>query len=355
MNAPAPLSGLSIRTADLADPGEFARIDGFVRSTPGSSIFHRPQWSRAVELGSGQRAHYLVAECGGAITGCLPLSEIRSRLFGNAMVSTGFGTGGGVLAESVETRESLAEAAWALTLGRGCTGLELRGGELPGGWEPRSGVYANFSRELSADADALLAAIPRRQRADVRKARAHGLEVSFGADERHRAAHYRVYAESVRNLGTPVYPRSLFDAALDQLGAEAEVMLVSLGGRPLSSMLCFLADDTIQPYWGGGTGDARRWHANDLAYFAMMCRGIERGCSYADFGRSKVGTGPWARKRFWGFDEQPLVYGLRTIDGRQAREINPQNARFRLKVAAWQRLPLPIANRLGPIIARGLG
>lgn len=342
MNAPAPSLKVSVRRADLA--AEAARIDAFVAEHPQGTIFHRPQWSLAAERGCGQRARYLVAERGGVLVGCLPLSEIRSPLFGNALVSAGFGTGGGILGEGVE---ALAEAAVAL----GYPSVELRGGPIPEGWAVSEGVYANFDRDLPADEAALFESIPRRQRAEARKGLDFGLTTSAGSDEHHRNAHFRVYAESVRNLGTPVFPKSLFGAALAAFGDEADVVMVWKDERPLAALLTFYWKGVCQPFWGGGTWEARQWRANDLVYYEVMRRAILRGCTRADFGRSKVGTGPWSRKRIWGFRETPLVYAVHG----QVRGVNPLAPKYRLKVAAWQKLPLWLANRLGPPIARGLG
>lgn len=354
MNAPVAIA-VSIRAADLADAGESARIDAFVAAHDEGTIFHRPQWSRAVERGCRQQAHYLVAERGGVLVGCLPLTEIRSRLFGNALVSAGFATGGGVIADDGTTAARLAEAGWALAERLGCGSLELRGGSVPAGFDAQGGVYANFDRVLPEDADALLASIPRRQRTEVRRALESGLKTSAGSDVAHRAAHFRVYAESVRNLGTPVFPRALFEAMLDAFGDEADITLVRRGDEPLAALLNFYFRGTCQPFWGGGTFAARSCRANDLVYFDVMRRAIERGCTHADFGRSKVATGPWSRKRIWGFEEAPIVHAIRTADGGAARTINPLDAKYKLKVEAWKSLPLWAANRIGPLIARGLG
>lgn len=245
VHSPLPLA---VRTADLADP----RIEPFVRTHPRATIFHLPQWSRAVERGTGQRGHYLLAEQGGALRGVLPLTHVRSRLFGDALVSAGFGTGGGILANDDDAAETLAAAAWALAGTLGCATVELRGGGVPAGWRESAGIYANFSRDLPPDAEALLLSIPRRQRAEVRRALGSGLETSAGSDRRHRDAHYRVYAESVRNLGTPVFPRALFDAALDEFGDEADIVIVRDKGRPLAALLNFYMGGTCQPFWGGG-------------------------------------------------------------------------------------------------------
>ena len=216
MNAPAIRLDIAVRQADLTD--EMSRIDAFVTEHPDGTIFHRPQWSRAIERGCGQRAHYLLAERSGALVGLLPLTEVRSPLFGNALVSAGFGTGGGILGDGAQ---ALAEAAWAL----GYPSVELRGGPVPAGWEAKTGTYANFARRLPGDDETLLLSIPRRQRAEVRKAIVTSLTTSAGNDRRHRDAHFRVYAENVRNLGTAVFPRSLFEAALDEFGEDADIVV----------------------------------------------------------------------------------------------------------------------------------
>jgi FemAB-related protein (PEP-CTERM system-associated) len=354
MNAPAPLA-LTVRAADLRDPAECARLDGFVAEHPDGGHFHRPQWSRTVERGCGQRAHYLVAERGGALVGCLPLIEVRSPLFGNAFVASGFATGGGILADSDEVARALGEAGWALTWRHGCNSLELRGGPLPEGWTRQEGTYANFDRDLPGDGETLFASLPRRQRAEIRRAQRFELKTSVSSDRAHRNAHYRVLSESYHNLGTPVFSQRLFEAALDEYGADADILLVEKDGRPLAALLSLYFKGICQPFWGGGTAEAREWSANDLAYFELMRRAIERGCTRADFGRSKIGTGAWQRKRIWRFDETPLVYGVRTAFGAAPRQINPSSPRYSLQVAAWQKLPLGLASRLGPFIARGLG
>jgi FemAB-related protein (PEP-CTERM system-associated) len=353
VNAFAPVAGLSLRVAELGDAAERERIDTFVLSHPDSEPFHRPAWSRAVERGCGQRAYYLVAQGpSGAVAGLLPLSGIRSPLFGAALVSTGFGVGGGILASDDAAADALGAAAWALAQALGCPAVELRGGSLPKEWSPREGVYAGFVRDLPAKDEDILASIPRKQRAEVRRAIGLGLDVSIGRDT---GDHYRVYSESVRNLGTPVFPRTLFQATLEAFGDDTDILTVSRNGRLLASVLSLYFKGTVYPYWGGGTAEARGARANELMYYELMRHATRRGCTRFDFGRSKLGTGAFAFKKNWGFEPRPLVYGIRTADGAAPREINPLSPRYRLQVAAWKKLPLWLANRLGPPIARGLG
>ncbi len=348
MNAPHPIAGIKVRSADLGDPAECRRADAWLAGRAEATPFHRPLWSLAVERGTGQRSHYLVAEEAGALIGLLPLTEMRSRLFGFALVSTGFGVEGGIIAGTKAAGELLASAAVSLARELGCPSVELRGGEAPAGWRRSEGVYAGFARDLPAGEEAILKSIPRKQRAEVRKGLGMGLDIRIGRDG---ADHYRVYAESVRNLGTPVFPRALFDAMLEAFGDEADILTVSRDGKPVASVLSLYRGGTAYPYWGGGTFQARGLRANELMYFALMRHAAERGCTRFDFGRSKFGTGAFAFKKNWGFEPRPLVYA----QWGDARETNPTNPRYRLQVALWKKLPLWAANRIGPLIARGLG
>jgi FemAB-related protein (PEP-CTERM system-associated) len=229
-----------------------------------------------------------------------------------------------------------------------CPTIELRGGPLPPFWHQSEGVYAGFARELPQGDDAILKAIPRKQRAEVRKALDNGLDVAIGFD---LDSHYCVYAESVRNLGTPVFPRRLFREMLAAFGEDADITVISQAGEPLSTVFSLYMNGIVYPYWGGGTAAARGARANELLYFSLMKHAAQRGCRRFDFGRSKFGTGAFAFKKNWGFEPQPLVYAR----WGEARETNPLSPKYRLQVAAWKRLPLWAANRIGPVIAKGLG
>ena len=339
---------LGVREANLRDVRESAAIDAFVREAAGATPFHLTAWSRAVERGCGQRARYLIAErANGSIAGVLPLSEMRSLLFGKALVSTGFGVDGGILGAGIDV---LASEAWLLAQKIGCPGVELRGGPAPTGWQTDDTSYLGFARDLAADDDAELLAIPRKQRAEVRRSLGFDLDVVTGGEEL-LSEHYQVYAASVRNLGTPVFPARLFRSVMAAM--DADVLTVRHQGRAVASVLSLYFQGTVFPYWGGGTAAARALRANDRMYFALMNHARTRGCTRFDFGRSKTGTGAAGFKKNWGFTGVPRSYAKRS-EG-ESREVNPLNSKYALMVRTWQRLPLPVANMLGPWISRGLG
>lgn len=349
-----------VRLADLADSHDRQRIAAFLADHAQGTPFHSLEWLDAVSAGTANPPLVLMAERGGAITALLPFSEVHSPIFGRVLASTGFAVGGGLLVSNDAgcDAEALFAAAEELALRRSCPAIELRGGVLPGtrsGWLIRTDSHCGFVQPLAAGDEEQLLAIPRKQRAEVRKGLANALEVTVGNGEADRAAHYAVYAESVRNLGTPVFPRALFDAVLDRFGEDADILTVRHMGAAVASVLSLYHRGAVMPYWGGGTYAARRLRANDRMYYELMLHARRRGCARFDFGRSKTGSGAYDFKRNWGFEPEPLSYATWTAPGAEKRDADPTSARHALQIAVWQRLPLAVANRLGPWIARGLG
>ncbi|MBW8784789.1 MAG: FemAB family PEP-CTERM system-associated protein [Novosphingobium sp.] len=358
MNAPFRHDVLVLRLAELSDTGARRRIEAFLAHHPQATPFHAPAWIEAVASGTGNRALALVSERRGEIAAYLPLNAIHSPLFGRLLASSGFGVGGGLLVGDGADAAPIFAAVEELARKLSCPTIELRGGVLPEGrphWHVRREFHCGFAAPLAADDEAQLLAIPRKQRAEVRKGLAQPLTVEFGRGERDRRAHYAVFAESVRNLGTPVFPRALFDAVLDRFGSDSDILTIFDGATPVASVLSLYHRGAVMPYWGGGTRAARHLRANERMYFELMRHARSRGCSSFDFGRSKTGSGAYAFKRNWGFTPTPLAYAVWQAPGSAARDADPTSARHAAQIALWRRLPLPIANRLGPWIARGLG
>jgi FemAB-related protein (PEP-CTERM system-associated) len=358
MNAPFPHARTQVRLADLSDAGERRGIAEFLDEHPQATPFHRHEWLHAVARGTGSAAFALMIEHGSRVTAYLPLSDIQSPLFGRVFASSGFAVGGGLLLAEEADPEPTFAALEEFAVRRSCPTIELRGGHLPAGragWALRSDSHCGFVGPLANGDEALLLAIPRKQRAEVRKGLDADLAVAVGRSEADRKSHYRVYSESVRNLGTPVFPRALFDAVLDEFGDDADILTVTKNGRPVASVLSLYHRGAVLPYWGGGTSEARRLRANDRMYFELMRHARARGCTRFDFGRSKTDSGAYHFKRNWGFVPEPLTYATWTVPGAAVRDASPTSAGNAALASLWKRLPLPLANRLGPMIARGLG
>ncbi|HEX7325062.1 MAG TPA: FemAB family XrtA/PEP-CTERM system-associated protein [Rhodanobacteraceae bacterium] len=329
-----------------------ARWDAFAARAPAATFFHAAAWRRVIEDELHHRTHYLYAERAGAITGILPLAEIRSRLFGHALISTPFCVYGGVVATDPDSDAKLVQAATQLAAELQVDYLELRDRELRHPDWPVKDLYVSFRKPLDADPDKNLKAIPRKQRAMVRKGISLGLEAHHDGD---LDAFYRVYAESVRNLGTPVLPRRWYARLAKTFGEACEITTVTHAGQPVAAVMSFYFRDEVHPYYGGSVSQGRDLAANDFMYWAVMQRATERGARVFDFGRSKEGTGSYAFKHHWGFDPRPLPYAYHLVRAREMPNVSPTNRKYALFIRAWKRLPLPVSCRLGPWLARDLG
>jgi FemAB-related protein (PEP-CTERM system-associated) len=352
MNALTPIAAQAVEQIDLADDAACRRYDETLRLFPDTTPFHRTAWGRAIAAALRHKPYYLLVPGRGA----LPLVGVRSRLFGSAMISNAFAVRGGPLFTDLETLTALDAAAWQRAEAQGFGVLEYRGQRrLHPDWATKADTYANFARAIGPDSDANLKAIPRKQRAEVRRSLTFGLDVRVARDAAAIDAHYRVYSESVRNLGTPVFPKALFAAIISYFGEDADILTVSKDGVPVASVLSLYDATTVYPYYGGGTLAARELRANDHMYWMLMEHAAARGCTRFDFGRSKTGSGAFSFKRNWGFEPEPLVYEYRLAPGVAMPDTNPNNPKYKLMTEVWSRLPLPLANRIGPLVARSLG
>jgi FemAB-related protein (PEP-CTERM system-associated) len=344
---------LQVRTLDDASVPAW---DAFVDAMPDGTFFHRAAWARVIQAAFGHRTFFAFAERDGAITGVLPLAQVKTLLFGNTLVSSPFCVYGGLLAADADSADALERHAASLLRSTGASAMEFRdrapaaadGGE----WVGRPDLYVTFRRSIEADHERNMKAIPRKQRAMVRKGIQYGLT---SVCHRDTVVLHRTYAESVRNLGTPVFSRRYFDVLLDAFGDAADIVTILDDGQPIAAVMNFYFRDEVLPYYGGGTAQARHRAGNDFMYWEVMRRAADRGCRLFDFGRSKIGTGAYAFKHNWGFTPEPLHYRYKLSPGATIPDHNPLNPKYRLFIAAWKRFPLPVANLLGPPIVRGLG
>lgn len=337
----------------LLGPEAAPRWDAFVTGCENGTFFHLSGWREVAEQSFGHRCYYFYTAAGDRITGVLPLVHIRSRLFSNSLISNAFCVYGGPLARDEPSRSALNAAALDLGQSLGVDYIEYRMREpFEEGWAWNSTLYATFRKEILPDVEANLLAIPRKQRAMVRK----GLRSGLGCVEAPDVDRfYRLYSESVRNLGTPVFSRKFFRILTEVFQDDCQISVVTDGKSDLTGVISFRFRDEILPYYGGGTSQARRSAAYDFMYWTVMRDACDAGLKIFDFGRSKRATGSFDFKRHWGFEPTPLHYGYRLLGSSTVPELNPLNPKYRLAIALWKRLPLASANLIGPILSRSLG
>jgi FemAB-related protein (PEP-CTERM system-associated) len=338
-------------------PAQHAAWDAFAARHPHGTFLHRAAWSSLLEQGFRHPSHYLIAEQDGAVVGILPLARVKTRLFGDSLISSPFLVYGGPLTASPEALAALEQAALDLMRRLGAPVMEWRFRDaVPDGldhWEARDDLYVTFRKPIVANDDGNMKAIPRKQRAMVRKGIDKGL---VSVADQNVDTLFRIYSESVRNLGTPVFPRRWFHLLAAAFPDAMDVVTILHDDVPVAAVLSFYDErGEVLPYYGGGNALARPLAANDFMYWEVMRRAAARGCTSFDFGRSKAGTGAFAFKKNWGFSPTPLLHRFHLAPGKTIPDHNPLNPKYALFIKAWKRLPLPVANLVGPHIVRGVG
>ncbi len=335
------------RLARYPDPAWNAYVDGH----PLGSVFHLSEWACVYAGLRWVEPHFLLARHEGAIVGLMPLARVCWQPRASALVAAPYCVEAGAIADDEDTRAALENAALACAHELEVAHLEIRQIGTP---NPDWGCYegfAGFGRALADNDESNLAAVPRKQRAVIRKAEAGDLAVdeTLGLDE-----FYPLYATSVRDLGTPAYPRLLFELLARAFGSRLGFFGVRDAGGPVVAVMSFYYKGRVMPYYAGGLPRARAAKAYDFLYWRLMCEAVQRGCDFFDFGRSIVGSGAWSYKKNWGFAPRTMCYQFVPVNAAAATPLDPDTPFNHAARRAWSHLPLAIANRLGPWLARRL-
>lgn len=344
----------NIERLQAQDARQRADWDAFVMACPQATFFHRSEWQRLLHEQFGHdTTHYLMARTDGRVTGVLPLAHVKSMLFGNSLSSLPFAAYAGVAADDAASAAALVAEAEAVARRLQVPHLELRHLQRQQPDWPEQDLYVTFRKAILPDEEANMLAIPRKQRAMVRKGIKNGLksEIDAGVER-----FFALYADNVHRHGTPALPRRYFQALRDTFGNDCEVLTVTTAeGQLLSSVMTFYFRDEALPYYAGDDEAARDLAANDFKYWELMRRACARGLKVFDYGRSKQGTGPYAFKKNWGFEPQPLHYEYRLLKRESIPQNNPANPKYQLMIKTWRKLPIGFANWLGPFVVRSLG
>ncbi len=341
----------SVRICQLENASDRLRWDEFVLQCEEAHFFHLAGWKDVIAEAFGHPTFYLYAERSGEIAGVLPLAQVRSRLFGNKLISLPFCVYGGAAARDEAARSALTEAASDLAGKLAVDYLELRNVREEPGYVSTD-RYVTFRKEISADSEENMLAIPRKQRAMIRKGMKHDLESRFAASV---DGFYSIYAESLRGLGTPVLSKRYFQILKSVFGDRCDVLTILRDGVPVSSVMSFYFRNEVLPYYGGGTFLARKYSAFDYMYWELMADAAGRGIEIFDFGRSRNGTGSYRFKKHWGFEPVPLAYQYQLINASELPNFSPDNAKYSAAIGIWKKLPLTVTKTVGPWLARNLG
>lgn len=324
----------------------------YAEGHPQASLYHGLAWREVVHAAFGHETHYLYAHVAGRFTGILPLVRLRTRIFGDFLVSLPHVNYGGVVADNSATANALMERAAALARSLGSSHVEFRDTHRRAGWPVRTDKVI-MELGLPGSANELWSRFDSKLRAQIRRADKEGIEVLHGGEDL-LPEFYAVFARNMRDLGTPVYASRFFSAILAAFPQAASIVVCRHRGQAVAAGFLLHHRERLEIPWAASIREYNRFGVNMALYWAALGMAIERGCRVFDFGRSTVDSGTYRFKKQWGATPRPLLWHYWLDKGIAMPKLTPSNPKYRLAIAAWQRLPLFVANRLGPALVKHL-
>jgi serine/alanine adding enzyme len=327
--------------------------DTYVASMTGASNYHRWGWKTAIEKTFGHSSYYLAALDDVKIQGILPLVDMKSRLFGHFLVSLPFFSYGGVLASSTSARDALLLKASELAQDSGASHIELRQGTAQDlKWTDRT-FKVTMELNLPETVDTLWDGLSSGMRNKVRKAQKNNFRIEWGAIES-VDIFYQIFSTNMRNLGTPVYPKAWFLNLCKEFPQEVKVLTLWDEGVAVASGIVTCFRNALELPWSATLTESRKKYSAVFLYWTLLEWAISNNYRSVDFGRCTKGSGVYEFKKHWNSQERPLHWYYWLASGAPVPELRPDNPRYHLASQVWKRLPVPIANLLGPRIVRSI-
>lgn len=339
---------------DVREDVDAASWDRYVDAHPEATAYHRYGWMNVIGRAFRHEVRPLACVSGSIVTGVLPLIVMRSRMFGTFAISLPFLNAGGVLADDDRSATALLDAAVGIGTASGAEYLELRHSvrRFPSLGERRHRVSMTLTLRDSKEQQWL--AVDRKIRNQVRKAEKHALTAATGGIEL-VPAFYEVFARNMRDLGTPVFGKDLFEEVLRTFPENSRVLCIHQGSQPVAASIVHWRGDWMEVPWASSLREYNTLAPNMLLYWHMLQTAIERGCRRFEFGRCAPNEGTFHFKKQWGAEPGPLVWEYWNRGGKPARfDAHSNESSYRRAAALWRRLPLSVTSALGPRIVRGI-
>ena len=330
-----------------------AACDDFVQRSPGAKLCHMLAWTHMIENTFGYKGYYLVARDGDQICGVLPLMRVRSRLFGNRMISQPFSDYGGALVANPAALEMCYNRAIEIATQNRCESVEFRNTTaLPYDLYMRTDKIS-MCLALAQDPQEVWKGLRHKTRNRVSKAEREGLVVTSGGQEL-LGDFYRVWTARMHELGTPCYPRRLFSSIMETFPDLARIFLAKLNDTTTAVLFAYTFKEWVQCSWGAALRNYDEIGPNYILNWGAIEYYCRKGMKWFDFGRSTVGSGQHTFKGRWGASPIDLHWQYWTRPGGQLQVANPNDGRYRKKIEMWKRMPLWMSRVIGPVISSAL-
>lgn len=324
--------------------------DSYVESADGGSFYHLFGWKEVNEKNFGHRTFYLAALENGKFRGVFPLVYLQSRLFGKIFCSMPFVNYGGLCADNTAAESALLERAASLVRECGADYMEIRSLSRLSADLPTSDHKVSLTLDLSPDPDKLWNGLNTKQRTNIRRAYKNGLEARSGQMEL-LDEFYRLFSESWRDLGTPVYRKDYFRNILQMFPDSTRIFIVTCNGEPVAGALNGYYKGIVEGMWAASPARHRKLQANYVLYWEMIKHACEEGFSSYHLGRSTADSGSESFKAKWNAYPRQLYWQYHLNRATAIPQLNVKNPKYQLAIKAWSRLPVSFTEFIGPFFA----
>ena len=345
-----PKSGAPVRVLPFSEDID-AEWNRFVFAHPYGSFFHQTAWKRVMEKTYRYEPYYFYAQSGGRITGVAPAFLTTGWVTGRCLISLPFAVYGGICASDPESERLLIARLEQVAEEKRVQHVELRDrkGQIRDGYLANK-RYSTFTISLGSDIPTLYNSFPKDIRYMIRKGQKAGLTTRRGFDQ--LDSFYRLMTINLRRLGTPAFPRSLFENLIREYPGQVDLSVVYSGHRPVAGGLSFFFRNWMQPYYIGSLNEAKALAANNFLWWELIKIAVQTGHTTFDFGRSKNDSGNFDFKKKWGAQIEPLNYQMRLFRRQNVPNFSPTNSTFEMATYLWKRMPLGFTRMIGPHVVR---
>ena len=327
----------------------------YVMQSDDSSCYHLIGWKDVIEKTFGHKTFYLLAQDDDSnIVGLLPLVQLKSKLFGNYMVSMPFFNYGGVCADSDHIRDNLIRDAERLALKHGAEHIELRHAARFNTSLPVKTTKVSMMLDLPPSADDLWHGFSSKLKSQIRRPVKEGMYANFGRDDE-LDSFYSVFSTNMRDLGTPVYSKKFFRNILDTFPEESQICTIySKDAAPVASGFLMGFKKHLEIPWASSIRSYNKLSPNMLLYWDSLKFACEKGYRAFDFGRSTKGEGTYRFKKQWGSKPVQLYWYYGMKNEGSLPELNPDNPKYKLAIRLWKKMPVNLTRIIGPSIVKNL-
>ena len=324
----------------------------YVESHPGTSLYHRTEWKDLIQNVLGHECYYFYASNNGEIVGILPLVRLKSRLFGDYMVSMPYFNAGGAIANNLSIEQKLIQTANEHAQNIGTDHIEYRDNIAREGLPVRT-EKVNMILSLPDTHDKLWHTFTSKLRSQIRRSQREKVRVDIG-DAEYLNDFYTVFARNMRDLGTPVYGKSFFSEILQNFAGHSKIIVISIENQPVAAAFLLSYKNTLEIPWASTIKEVNHLSMNMLLYWEVLKFAIEKQHRYFDFGRSSKESGAFRFKQQWGAKPKQCYwhYWLRNNSGMPS--LNPNNPKYKLLISIWKKLPVSVTKYIGPNIVKNL-